>query len=649
MKSNPVSSNVNVVIFCGGRGSSTLINDLLRRDNINLTLLINAYDDGLSTGVIRNYIPGMLGPSDFRKCMTYLLSLYSSSQYRLLDLLEYRLPKDIDENYLKSLKKWIASNNTETLPLSLKFNIEKIDIKVIRKIQILLRLIFDYIDQSGKQFDFRNCALGNLIFSGAYLKNENNFNRAIAELTSLVSTKAKMVNVSDGQNLILCALKSNGDFLKCEADIVNSQSEDRITNLFFLKKSLNKKELNEIASLAYAEKKNLLDKKSSKPRISLEADSAIKSADIVIYGPGTQHSSLYPSYIIASDALKKSKAKVKAMILNIGPDNDIKTFSCEDLIDRMLHYSADTKNSSNLITHALYNHSNQAKIDSPFFKSNLSSYKNIIIKRNSYENKYISNTHNGSLVISDVFDLWHKSFYKNNLPSLSVYLNFDDGRKKELNKIIYEILEIDWSKYFLIKINFFGTNKPEQFDINAFNVKFTYHEKIIFDEISFFENWITNKDNSDFIAIISGDGQYRFRDLALSINLLIETSFAAIYGSRTQNRRQNLQSLNSAYSENLVLFLLSFLGSFLLSLIMAIRTGIIFSDPLTGFRVFSKSKLNNLKYHKRKSYFFDLSYLILKQGFEIAEIPVAYKTYRGFVNSKSRFIKGLKSLGNSLT
>jgi hypothetical protein len=245
--------------------------------------------------------------------------------------------------------------------------------------------------------------------------------------------------------------------------------------------------------------------------------------------------------------------------------------------------------------------------------------------------------------------LWHQSFYKNKLPSLSVYLNFDNKRKKELNKIIYEILEIDWSKYFLVKINLFGTNKPEQFDVNVSNVKFIYHDQIIFDEISFFENWITNKDNSDFIAIISGDGQYRFRDLTLSINLLNETSFAAIYGSRTQNRRQNLQSLNSAYSENLVLFLLSFLGSFLLSLIMAIRTGIIFSDPLTGFRVFSKSKLTNFKYHKRKSYFFALSYLILKQGFEIAEIPISYKTYRGFVDSKSRFIKGLKSLGNSLT
>lgn len=646
MKNNLDLNFINVVIFCGGRGSSSIIHELLRRDKIKLTLLVNAYDDGLSTGALRNYIPGMLGPSDFRKCMTYLLSLYSGSQYFLLDLLEYRLPKDVDDNYLNLVKKWITTNDAELLPIDLKIYIQKIDTEIIKDIRILLKIIFDFIDRSDKEFNFRDCALGNLIFSGAYLKNNNNFNSAIAELSRLVSTEAKIVNVSDGKNLILCALKSNGDFLKCEADIVNPQSKSHITHLFFLEKPLNQEELNGFEGFSFSKKKKWLDSRSIKPKTSKDADSAIKEADIIIYGPGTQHSSLYPSYIIASEALKKSKAKLKVMILNIGPDNDIKSFKCEDLIDRMLHYSSDTKNSQNLITHALYNLSNKDKVESPFFKNNISSYKNIIIKINNYENKYIPNNHNGSQVINDVIDLWHQSFYKNNLPTLSIYLNLDNKRVKELNKIIYEILEIDWSKYFLVKINVFGIKKPEQLYTN---VNFVYHETVFFNEISFFEDWVSKKDNSDFMSIIGGDGQYRFRDLSLAISLLKESSFSAIYGSRTQNRKQNLQSLNSAYSENLLLFLLSFLGSFLIASIMTIRTGVIFSDPLTNFRVFSRSKLANFKYIRLKSYFSGLTYLLLNQGFEITEIPVSYKTYKGFVDSTSRFIKGLKSLCNSFT
>ena len=62
-----------IVLFCGGRGSATIIRALLRQSDVELTLLVNAYDDGLSTGALRNFIPGMLGPSDFRKNLSYLL------------------------------------------------------------------------------------------------------------------------------------------------------------------------------------------------------------------------------------------------------------------------------------------------------------------------------------------------------------------------------------------------------------------------------------------------------------------------------------------------------------------------------------------------------------------------------------------------
>ena len=81
-----------IVLFCGGRGSATIIRALLRQTDIDLTLLVNAYDDGLSTGALRNFIPGMLGPSDFRKNLSYLLGNYSNAQYALRNLMEYRLP-----------------------------------------------------------------------------------------------------------------------------------------------------------------------------------------------------------------------------------------------------------------------------------------------------------------------------------------------------------------------------------------------------------------------------------------------------------------------------------------------------------------------------------------------------------------------------
>ena len=81
-----------IVLFCGGRGSATIIRALLRRTDIDLSLIVNAFDDGLSTGALRDFIPGMLGPSDFRKNLSYLFGNYSEAQYALRSLMEYRLP-----------------------------------------------------------------------------------------------------------------------------------------------------------------------------------------------------------------------------------------------------------------------------------------------------------------------------------------------------------------------------------------------------------------------------------------------------------------------------------------------------------------------------------------------------------------------------
>src|SRR3954470_13709116 len=85
---------VRIALFCGGRGSATIIRALLRHTEVELTLIVNAYDDGLSTGALRNFIPGMLGPSDFRKNLSFLLGNYSSPKYALKSLMEYRLPAE---------------------------------------------------------------------------------------------------------------------------------------------------------------------------------------------------------------------------------------------------------------------------------------------------------------------------------------------------------------------------------------------------------------------------------------------------------------------------------------------------------------------------------------------------------------------------
>ena len=63
---------LNIVILNGGRGAESLIPEILKIKNIKLTSLVNAFDDGKSTGEIRFFFD-MLGPSDIRKVQRLLL------------------------------------------------------------------------------------------------------------------------------------------------------------------------------------------------------------------------------------------------------------------------------------------------------------------------------------------------------------------------------------------------------------------------------------------------------------------------------------------------------------------------------------------------------------------------------------------------
>ena len=70
-----------VVIFSGGRGTRSIVHALLERKDCQVTTIVNAFDDGKSTGEIRRFFD-MPGPSDIRKCQeTMLLKDHPHSRF----------------------------------------------------------------------------------------------------------------------------------------------------------------------------------------------------------------------------------------------------------------------------------------------------------------------------------------------------------------------------------------------------------------------------------------------------------------------------------------------------------------------------------------------------------------------------------------
>src|SRR5205823_10177511 len=86
---------VRVVLFSGGRGSGVLSKQLLKDPHIQLTLAINGYDDGASTGEVRRFLGDSLGPSDFRKNASRLATELRTCSAGLIEVLDSRLPAGI--------------------------------------------------------------------------------------------------------------------------------------------------------------------------------------------------------------------------------------------------------------------------------------------------------------------------------------------------------------------------------------------------------------------------------------------------------------------------------------------------------------------------------------------------------------------------
>ena len=92
---------------------------------------------------------------------------------------------------------------------------------------------------------------------------------------------------------------------------------------------------------------------------------------------------------------------------------------------------------------------------------------------------------------------------------------------------------------------------------------------------------------------LSGDGDYRLTDFYFAFDQFSKKNLGGIFGTRVQSRVQFQNALSSAYTENKLVLRLSQFGAFALSFLFSIRSGLLFTDPITGFRCYSRKNIRN--------------------------------------------------------
>jgi 2-phospho-L-lactate transferase/gluconeogenesis factor (CofD/UPF0052 family) len=310
---------MNVVLFSGGNGNANLIKYLKNISYINLSILINGYDDGLSTGVIRSANYGMLGPSDFRKNFTYILDDFTESNRNVRNMFEHRLSREEVNLMLISSSNLLYSlcRNVYILDKSAKSFIEKyFNLGVIQ----LLNFTTDENVLNG-------FSIGNIIIGGIFAETQD-FNEALSILTRHFNLSAKLINISTEDDSKLVAFDTDNNFLINESDIVSYNGDYPLKSFYLIP-------LNKISTLHANSTETEVRLVSHVPRISDSARQAILTADLIIFGSGTLFSSLLPTYRICNKDILESEAR-KVLIVNNKFDNDIKNITLSKYLELTL-------------------------------------------------------------------------------------------------------------------------------------------------------------------------------------------------------------------------------------------------------------------------------------------------------------------------
>ncbi len=325
---------LNVVLFSGGRGTTSLIKAFLDYENTHLIALVNAYDDGKSTGEIRRFF-GMLGPSDIRKTQQSMLSPGHPNFEIYNRIFSYRFPKGTaDAAARDSLHAFSsgARNGIDGLTLP-----DEPWTAVLREFAARFLAGLETAERvRGERFDFADASLINCLYAGAFLAFGRDFDLATRYFDRLFEIGGNVLT-TNAENKKLVAIRETGEVLYSEAEIVELRSNVRIRNLFIVDEYPRKET---VEPMAAAERLSYLTSLQSSVRASDSVLRAIADADILIYGPGTQHSSLYPSYMTRGvpESIAEKRDAVKIFICNIGEDYEIPEYTASELVEGAYRY-----------------------------------------------------------------------------------------------------------------------------------------------------------------------------------------------------------------------------------------------------------------------------------------------------------------------
>jgi len=649
-------NRVRVVLFTGGRGSSVLSRELIRSERIALTLAINGYDDGLSTGEVRRFLGDCLGPSDFRKNASRLATELHTCDERLIKLLDLRFP---DEYGFEQARASFAQLREGGPPAADEFQrtLRNLVGGIDRRTADLLANRLDRFEQerarTGYQFSFADCSLGNLVFAGCFLEVGRDFNHAVEDYTGLMGIPAGMIeNVTNGANLCLVAVDGDGNLLATEADIVTADKPQYLQDIYLLRRLTTAEERKQLGRDGPAALQRFLAANSVKPVPNPCLLARIAEADIIVFAPGTQHSSLFPSYFTPGigRAIARNLRAVKVLITNLHEDAEISGSSAVDLVDKALYYLREKGQLSIptpcLITHYFINDPGRSESSAPYVPlGHLDSIEDPrLVRIGNYEDG-VTGRHDATKVLTPFI----KSFLRRD-ERLRLAVLLVEGRSlNKTGQTIIEMVRAGVDQLPVVVTLFY--EGPESFD-EDFGDSLPFEARNLATQGSSIEAAfarVVNDPGYDYVLLFESSGMYKGEDIVSLARHLEGGRLDAVWGSRRLSVNDIKAAYQLVYRSKTLKSIVSYIGSHVLSLAYFTLYGRFISDTLSGARVVRSSFLRSGPFDYRQREFNQvLLSNLLRQRAEVFETPVYYFPISPEKVRRTTMGDGLRSLATIL-
>lgn len=636
---------LQVVLFSGGRGSAALARQLVASVAVSLTVVINGYDDGASTGEVRRFLGDSLGPSDYRKNASNLASALRTCAAPLTELLDLRLPtpySTAEGLALLTLPRGGAAGDAVATRTSRL--LEAIPANARTALADRLQRFAQEVQSSVRPFAFADCSVGNLVFAGAFLLAGRDFNRAVDDYCALVGLPPGLIeNVTDGTNAHLVAIDHNRRVLATEEAIVDAARPSSIRDIFLIDRPLTADDIAQIEG-GRIEANEWLGRRQPKLVMNPRVAEKIASAALIIYGPGTQHSSLFPSYLTPGlgEAIADNLTAMKVLVTNLQPDAEITGSSAVDLVERAVYFlrirGTAPIPAPFLITHSLLNDPSGPDAAHPYVP--LGPTDTIedprLVRIGNYEDG-LTGRHDAARVLE---------------PFIASIVSRRDRRRvgmlltdtDSLNKVTQTLLEMVRGGIGRVPLDvtvFYSASEPLDPQLAA---RLPFEVQHLRDGEPMFATAARDR-GFDYVMLFESSGMYRGEETVPLLAQLTTGRLDAVWGSRRLSVRDIEESYRFRYSASTLSGTISYLGSHALSAACLLLYGRFISDTLSGVRAIRAADVFDPRVdlsHKNANHV--LLSRLLRRKAEILEIPVRFVPLSPHRVKRTSTIEGMRAL-----